>query len=130
MDDTNFLNNMNIMDYSLIVSINEYDSIYDVPKIFFNVNNIKICVVEKKVKVYIFGIVDILQEWTLWKRCCKIWKKFYYCILICDKTIEIDSEEPTIYRKRFIEFIKKNTKINEMENNLHPLLVPVMSPIR
>lgn len=130
MDDTNFLNNMNIMDYSLIVSINEYDSIYDVPKIFFDVNNIKICVVEKKVRVYIFGIVDILQEWTLWKRCCKIWKKFYYCVLICDKTIEIDSEEPTIYRKRFIEFIKKNTKINEMENNIHPLLVPVMSPIR
>jgi hypothetical protein len=126
MNDTNFLNNMNIMDYSLVVAIIEYDSIHNVPKIFFDTNNIKMCFIKKKIRVYIFGIVDILQEWTLWKRCCGFWKKFYYRFLLCDKLIEIDSEKPSIYRERFIEFIKKNTKLSTMEQelNLHPMLIP------
>lgn len=126
MKDTNFLNTLNIMDYSLIVAIIEYDSIYDVPKILFDTNNIKICSIEQKIRVYIFGIVDILQEWTLWKRCCGFWKKFYYRILLCDKQIEIDSEKPSIYQKRFIEFIKKNSKLSTMnqELNIHPMLIP------
>jgi len=131
-NDTNFLNTMNIMDYSLVVAIIEYDSINNIPKLLFGINNVKICIIEKKVRVYIFGIVDILQEWTLWKRCCGFWKKFYYHFLLCNKIIEIDSEKPSIYQKRFVEFIKKNTKISTMEQglNIHPILIPSELPIR
>jgi len=117
VNDTQFLKDMIIMDYSLIVAIIEYDLYENIPKEFFEKKNIKICVSENDIKIYIFGIIDFFQKWTLWKRCCGVWKKMYYRILCCDQYTEIDSENPYIYRNRFINFIKKNSKIYLQKKN-------------
>ena len=133
INDTKFLKDMTIMDYSLIVAIIKYDLYENIPKEFLEKKNIKIFVSKDNIKIYIFGIVDILQKWTVWKRCCGIWKKFYYRILHCDQFTEIDSENPYIYRKRFINFIKKNTKLSPVETNkskivnIYPISIPSIS---
>jgi len=101
---------LNIMDYSFLVSIIKFNKIDDIPKEIYNKNNIKFYSDNNSTRIQIFGIIDILQEWTTWKRCCSLYKKFYYRCLYCNQTIEIDSEKPKIYHKRFIEFIENNTK--------------------
>ena len=98
------------MDYSFLVSIIKFNKIDDIPKEIYNKNNIKFYSDNNSTRIQIFGIIDILQEWTTWKRCCSLYKKFYYRCLYCNQTIEIDSEKPKIYHKRFIEFIENNTK--------------------
>jgi len=111
-NDSTFLKNLNIMDYSLLVGVLKYKKLEDVPKNLLNHHNVKINISEIEIKLYIFGIIDILQEWTLWKKCCRIYKKCYYHICCCNCLIEIDSEKPCIYHKRFIHFITRNTNLS------------------
>jgi len=103
---------LNIMDYSFLVSIIEFNTSDHIPKEMYNKNNIKFNYDDELIKIQIFGIIDILQEWTTWKKCCSLYKKFYYRCLCCNQRVEIDSEKPNIYHKRFIEFIENNTKSN------------------
>ena len=103
---------LNIMDYSFLVSIKEFQNNESIPKDIYNKNNIKFDYTEHSTKIQIFGIIDILQEWTTWKKCCSLYKKFYYRCLYCNQTVEIDSEKPSIYHNRFIKFIENNTKLN------------------
>jgi len=112
--DSSFLSKeLNIMDYSFLLSIIEFDNLDDVPQEIYNKNNIKFYHINDDcIRIHIFGIIDILQEWTVWKKCCSLYKKFYYRCLCCNQTVEIDSEKPNIYHARFIEFIENNTESN------------------
>ena len=52
---------------------------------------------------YIIGIIDILQNWNRKKKMASYFKKcMYFC---CNIDIDIDTEPPNIYRKRFIYYL-------------------------
>lgn len=95
--DTKFLESINIMDYSLIFGLIDKNE-EEKKSSDFNNKNI---IIGNNNDNYIIGIIDILQNWNLKK---KITSHFKKCIYSCYK-IDIDTEPPNIYRKRFIFYI-------------------------
>ena len=85
------------MDYSLILGLCDEDE--KVNSDFPNLIN------GEKNEDYIIGIIDILQNWNKRKKIASLLKKCIYSC--CD--IDIDTEPPKLYRKRFYYYV--TTKI-------------------
>ncbi len=100
--DTEFLEYLNIMDYSLILGIGS-----DIE------NGV---IVGMNGETYVVGIIDILQDWSFFKIIARIFKKFFHCYCYDG---QIDSEPPEIYRDRFINYVT-NEIIIPTKDDLQP----------
>jgi 1-phosphatidylinositol-4-phosphate 5-kinase len=86
--DVNFLSSTGIMDYSLIIGINDMSTSI--------LNQFSQTAQHTRCEM---AIIDILQNWTLKKKLARAIKKIWY-----GNRTKIDSEPPTVYGKRFVEY--------------------------
>lgn len=105
--DTSFLRDLNIMDYSLVISINT-----SICNKFFTSVNLKEIHSINDVNIiydgdYSLGIIDILTSYNHVKK-CEHW--FNYFCLCTNKKSCINSEE---YNKRFIEIVENHVILTE-----------------
>eukprot|EP00299_Pterocystis_sp_00344_P020323 c9970_g1_i1.p1 GENE.c9970_g1_i1~~c9970_g1_i1.p1 ORF type:complete len:771 (+),score=171.00 c9970_g1_i1:83-2314(+) len=101
--DTEFLSlEFNTMDYSLLVLVHKEEVVVERKSDWGG------CLVAQAMQgpaCYYIGIIDILQEWTLQKRL----ERFVKIILYQQDPVGISAQEPTAYRKRFLEKMRVYT---------------------
>lgn len=99
-DDAIFLKSVNVMDYSLLLVI---EQITDKVQAAYRLENLERNEYKSNDNsmIYHFGIIDFLQKWTTQKKV----ENFGRSIMI-DET-KISCVNPTLFEKRFLDFIRK-----------------------
>jgi len=119
--DVNFLKGLNIMDYSLIITIARVsdtvsvkDSLNEEKKISCDVQNLVQngnCLLSPSGKfLYVFGIIDVLQEYDIGKKGEKGMKTFK---AVFSKEYDISCQAPDEYAKRFLDKLGSKFKTSK-----------------
>ena len=114
-NDSKFLCDRNIMDYSLLLGIEKGVN----HQVFEEVeNNTQVLHARfaNSASVYYVGIIDILQKWNWSKRAERLVKA------LMGKDLDgVSSEKPELYQKRFVEEMSNHIYRDELDEGQQPL---------
>jgi hypothetical protein len=93
--DSAMLSSKNIMDYSLLVTVSSGELPDNQPHYVYRSSN--------KGQVYMIALIDILQEYNLWKKAETFWKTKVKRVPLSS----LSCVEPELYSERLLSFLTK-----------------------